>query len=156
MDVALLRTLREADDPVHWECPPDFPWKSALAQVAELQPRLEEVVGQALVLDTNVQDASHFTELSWQTVPRPVPGIGKRVILTYIAIRFSAFGRLATLWGNVPEAPLDAELCGRIARVLVNAGYVVVPADALDEPYDGTNQFASQIRTWWLRYFDYC
>jgi hypothetical protein len=137
MDASLLQALSAADDPEHWDCPPDFPWELAVAEVAALQPQLEDAIGHSLVLDKNVQDAAHFTELSWQTEPRPVPGVGERVILTRIAIRFSAFGRLATIWENAPEAPLDADLIDRLIHILANAGFKVVPVDTLDEPTVG-------------------
>ena len=156
MDASILQILRRADDLEHWECPIDFPRENEVARVIALQPLLEKVVGNKLILDRNVEDAAYFAELSWQADPRPEPGIGGQVILTYLAIRFSAFGQLVTLWGNVPEAPIPSSLEEQLCRILLNAGYKVIPAQVLDGPYDGQHKFKSQITTWWLRYFDYC
>lgn len=155
MNAESLEALHDADDVEHWECPPGFAWESEIAQVAALKPKLEQAIGHSLVLDKNVQDASHFAELSWHAQPRYVPGIGQ-AILTYLAIRFSAFGRLVALWGNVPEAPLNAAVCEQLNQLLTNAGYTVIPADDLEERYNGQNRFADQIENWWHRFFDYC
>lgn len=156
MDDEVLNTLHAADDPIWWECPREFPWDAELGGVRSLQGHLESIVGHALVLDDRIQDASHFAELSWEADPRKVTGLPGQVVLTYVAIRFSAFGRLVTIWGNVPEAPVSDGLRTRLNAALTQAGYVPVPYDDLDSPYTGINRFAAEIGTWWLRYFDYC
>lgn len=156
MDDRVLNTLRAADDPVEWECPPSFPWQAEMDRVRSLRGHLESLVGHSLVLDDHVEDASYFTELSWQTEPRNAPGHFGQVIMTYVAIRFSAFGRLVTIWGNVPEAPIPDGVLARLTDALTHAGYVPVPCKELDSAYTGINKFHAEIKTWWLRYFDYC
>ena len=154
MEPHILKRLRDTDVPLHWEYPPGFDYAAELARVDTLRPDLEPLVGHVLELDRNVQDAAFFTELAFRAPPRPAP-VGQ-VILTYVAIRFSSFGGLVTIWGNVPESPLSDDLTGALARVLESRGYHYIPASALDEPYEGHHQHAAEIRSWWLRFFDYC
>jgi hypothetical protein len=154
MDAAVLEELMAADDPRHWYGPPDFDYDAELAAVAALRPTLESIVGQPLIIDRSVQDAAFFTELSYRTKPRS-SAIG-RVVLTYVAIRFSCFGRLVTVWGNVEEAPVTGALAGELASALRRNGYRYVPAADLEEPYSGSHVHAAGIHTWWLRFFDYC
>ncbi len=156
MGPSCLQRLRSADHPTYWECPRTFPRKKEIRRIRELQPLLEAIVGARMELDENVEDASYFAELSWQTPPGPVPGVGARVILTYVAVRFSALGRLATVWGCVPERPVERALEQKLATLLEAHGYLFVPRAFLEEPYDGVNRFAPQIRDWWCRFFDYC
>lgn len=156
MDDGVLNTLRAADDPVEWECPVNFPQQKQMDRVRSMQGHLESLVGHVLVLEDQVQDASYFAELSWPTEPRKVAGHRGRVILTQLAIRFSAFGRLVTVWGNVPEAPISDRVRASLESALSQAGYVPVPCDALDSPYTGIHKFAAEIKTWWACYFDYC
>jgi hypothetical protein len=113
MESRYLELLRRFDDPREWECPPDFPWEEEIARVRAVRPRLEEALGQELVLDDQVQDAAHFAELGWSAVPAQDLRSGSYVIRHYVAIRFSSFGRLATVWGNVPEAPVSTNWIGR-------------------------------------------
>src|SRR5262249_8555327 len=117
MNAKTLRILREADDADHWECPPGFPWAEEMARLEAVQPLLDAAIGHSLTLDRNVQDASHFAELFWHAEPRAVAG-SQNVSLTFLAIRFSAFGRLVALWGNVPEAPLTSDVVERVSAIL--------------------------------------
>jgi hypothetical protein len=69
-----------------------------------------------------------------------------------IAIRFSNFGRLFTIHGNtLASYPVDA-----IRALVTRHGWTYVPADELDETYDGRNGALRDGRsTWWIRFFDY-
>jgi hypothetical protein len=154
MERLMLERLLAADSPLHWECPPDFDYPAELAAVDNLRPTFEAIIGHPVDLDRNVQDAAFFSELAYQAAPRTMP-IGS-IILTYVAVRFSCFGRLVTIWGNVPETPISNTLELALAVELENRGYCYVPAATLDEPYSGPNVHAASIATWWLRFFDYC
>ena len=89
-----------------------------------------------------------------QTEPR-ASAIGP-VVLTRVAIRFSCFGRLVTIWGNVEEAPVSDELARALEAALTVHGYCYVPSAQLEEPYSGSHVHAASIGSWWLRFFDYC
>jgi hypothetical protein len=154
MNSEILSLLRSTDDPKHWEYPRHFRWKKEIADVQAVKPKLERVLGHELEMDTNVQDASFFTELAWHTPERHVAGIGL-TRLAFVAIRFSAFGRFTSICGNVPEAPLDPNLVDELAKVLGIAGYTYIPIEVLAEKYDGCVCGAPEDTTWWDRYFDY-
>ena len=156
MDEKVHKKLTEADDPVHWEMPPTFAWKTEIARVKSRKSSLEAVVGHALELNENIQDAAHFAELAWLTGPDEHKARPHQEILSYVAIRFSAFGRFATIWGNVAELPISDSLLLKLTDALTDAGYVPIPIADLNERYDGGNQYAESIETWWYRYFDYC
>jgi hypothetical protein len=154
MNAELLSLLRNTDDPNNWEYPRRFRWKKEIVDVEAVKSKLEKVLGQQLEMDKNVQDASFFTELAWHTPERHIVGIGLTK-LTYVAIRFSAFGRFVTICGNVPEAPLAAGLVDELVKVLSTAGFTYIPAEVLAEKYDGCVRGAPEDTTWWDRYFDY-
>jgi hypothetical protein len=73
------------------------------------------------------------------------------VFLTRLAIPFSCFARLFTVWGNSP----DPAIVRAIVKILETDGFSYVPMDALGEAYDGRNRHKASIRTWYARYFDY-
>jgi hypothetical protein len=149
----ILHRLLDADDDVHWECPREFDYLTELANVERLRPELESIVGRMFELDRNVQDAAFFTELASRTPPLQTRA--GRVILSNVAIRFSGFGRLVTVWGNVPESLPSDTLKTALATVLEARGYKYIPEIALEEAYQGHNQHEAQIDTWWSRFFDY-
>ncbi len=147
--------LSQADDDQNWEMPRRFPWKAELARIRGITAQVEALVGLPLELDDNVQDASHFAELTNVTEPSHVPGLG---LTSYInlGIRFSAFGRLVAIHHTVEDSPLCATTLKELVEYLEAQGYVHISTEDLDQPYDGSNAFSEQISTWWDRYFDYC
>ena len=144
MHETLRSILLAADDPVAWECPADFPRQAEIERVEALRPRLEEIIGLELALDDKIQDAAHFAELHSRTGPQEGPT--GPVILTRIGILFSAFGRLATIWGNVPEEPIRDALRSELEGALKECGYQPLPIEALQEPYTGSNRHRLEDR----------
>jgi hypothetical protein len=148
-----LARLHAADDRVHWDCAPILPWKQEIARVKELKPQLERASGHAFELEDNVQDASFFADLAAHTKARP--GLGGQIVGTELAIRFSGFGRLVTIFSTESdESPLPQ--AASLVGILEAAGYLYVPCEVLEEEYSGNlaDRFP-QITTWWLRFFDY-
>lgn len=152
MDEATLQLLRSSDHPEACEYPPDFLWEQEVAQVRALRPRLESIVGRSLTMDEGVQDAAFFTDLS-ALERHPAPDMP--CLYVAVGIRFSAFGRLATVWSSSQtEAPPSSVVSG-IAAELQSHGYRFVSLDALEEPYTGTNRHLQSLASWWRRFFDY-
>ncbi|MBD2102670.1 hypothetical protein [Leptolyngbya sp. FACHB-261] len=154
MDKATLNLLNAADDPQESEAPKGFDYVKEIEAVERIKPELERIVGRLFVLDENVQDASFFTELSIrQSELEYMAGIGN-VILTVLAIRFSAFGKLFTVWSNSTKEKVNRNLIDEVVATLQDHGYVYVDADALQESYTGSHTDFKDT-TWWLRFFDY-
>jgi hypothetical protein len=74
---------------------------------------------------------------------------------TFVALRFSAFGRLATVWSSTDQVRKGPKESDAIEAVLRQHGYSFVPIAALDEMYDGCCRFGDRIETWWERFFGY-
>ncbi|MBL4637357.1 MAG: hypothetical protein JKY56_26110 [Kofleriaceae bacterium] len=149
MDESTRQLLIASDHATACEAPPGFNWKESMRRVRVLVPRLEQLVGQSLSTDENVQDASFFTDVACYREASH-PGIGK-VLVPIIAIRFSAFGNLFTV---TKADDFDDDAFTSAREMTSKAGYLYVPADQLDEPYTGANPHLANT-TWWTRFFDY-
>ena len=149
MDPQLLQFLLNLDDPKYHETPPEFDWPAEMEKVQRLAPELSRIAGQDFAVDRTVQDASFFTELR---ILEEADRGDRYTHYIRAAVRFSAFGRMVTVWANPGRMLLDADQKRRILEVLEREGYRYVPAEALDVPYTGTNP---HIATWWIRFFDY-
>lgn len=161
MTADLLTKFRELDS-AGWESPADFDHESALRSVKRLKPEAESIIRHQLTLDTSPQDASYFAELCWLDAKYYTPGIGGSLVPN-IAIRFSAFGRLATVYsGNSDERDLMRHE-PRLAQLVTKHGFDYIPESVLREPYPGhelRKGRAWQGRTWtgwtwWTRFFDH-
>lgn len=148
MHASTRALLCGADHPVATECPPGFDRPALLARVIRLQPALERLAGRPFVLDASVEDAGFFADLSNQQA-----GEGRRCIETVLALRFSNFGQLFTVWSVAPE-PLPVPLVAVLVEAAGAAGFHYVCADDLDEAYTGTHRLFRHA-SWWERYFDY-
>jgi hypothetical protein len=149
MDAKMLLLLQSADDPERCEQPSGFNWRAAMNRVELIVPELEQIIGRPLDLDTAVQDASFFTEISLRQ-----PAAKAGYIDALIAVRFSAFGDLFTVWTSCPEDPLPKAVVQRVILSVEGHGFRYVNEDSLAEPYSGANPvFAGQ--TWGYRYFEY-
>lgn len=147
MRAELRRLLQSADDAVDAERPAGFAYDAALEEVRRLAPTIEAIVGQPLVIDEHVQDASFFTDLALQHAHG-------RFINTSLAVRFSSFGRLFSVWSVCEsDEALAPDVIARVVEVGRAAGFVYVDANELSEPYDGVHPHVRG--TWWIRFFDY-
>jgi len=152
MDSALRRLLDAHDDPVGCEIPgndwSNFPAAALAESIRSIQRALNSELGISFELDGNVQDASFCGELH-------VRRSGAGVIVSESAIRFSNFGHLYTLHSAMPAIP-DRYPVGRIKAIVELHSWTYVPADELEELYDGKNVVLRDGRnTWWIRFFDY-
>lgn len=62
--------------------------------------------------------------------------------------------------GGAAPARVAPEDLGRIAAVLDELGYTVVPEDVVRSTYDGASRLTERYTvedapTWWIRFFDY-
>ena len=158
MDSALHSLLLDRDNASGFEVPDEdwraFPYQELANSVERIRERLLGEAGVSFTRDGNVQDASFHDELRVQvqqsgTIDRSVAAGPD------FAIRFSNFGRLFTIWSGPTNDP------GRYPTTLVldivrEEGWTYVPAEQLDEVYDGLNERLRDGRTtWWIRFFDY-
>jgi hypothetical protein len=131
-----------------------FPHGSLAESVRSVQAALRGELNLSFDRDGNVQDASFHDELR-VLHPESFRANGIVAFVSEIAIRFSNFGRLYTIHSAMPEMPTGYPL-DRIRAVVERHGWTYVPADELQEIYDGKNRVLRDGRnTWWIRFFDY-
>lgn len=158
MDPHIYQILLQHDSATDVEFPPGFDWQASMAAVKSLKPEAERILGEPLKLDDRVQDASFFTELF--LLEKGVAGVnGEAPMVFKIGIRFSTFGKMATIHTNSPASVLSNSTVDRLAELLNRAGFQYIPVEALAERYDGKVKWLDQSvggeATWWFRFFDY-
>src|SRR3954453_19793987 len=108
MDAALRELLDQHDDAEGCEVPRGnsraFPHGALARSVSKIRSALRSELGLSFDLDGNVQDASFHDELR-VLHPQSLRAGGVVVIGAEIAIRFSHFGRLFTIYSGLPELP---------------------------------------------------
>lgn len=144
-----LTKLHSADNQTEWESPFGFNWDEAISRVRRLKPEIEQLVGRPFEIDENVQDASFFTDLSLHT-----PSAKPNFIDTVLAVRFSAFGNLFTVWSACSSEQLPPSVVEQVIKTTENHGFIYVNADELNEPYTGQHE-GFKTMSWWIRFFDY-
>jgi hypothetical protein len=149
MDAKMLLLFQSADDPERCEYPSGFDERAAITRVESVIPQLERILGVPLELDTAVQDASFFTEISLQ---RPAPEAG--YIDVVIGVRFSSFGDLFTVWSSCSFGGLARTAVQQVVTAVEEHGFHYVEEDVLAEPYTGPNP-AFSGSTWGYRFFEY-
>jgi hypothetical protein len=154
MDARIREILMRNDSATAVEYPPGFDWQEAMAAVKALKPKAEELLGQPLKLDDQVQDASFFAELFVFEEGAVGPN-GATTMVFKIAIRFSTFGKMATVHTNSAASDLRKYPVDRLARLLEQHGFQYIDAPSLGEPYDGKLNGLGADATWWFRFFDY-
>jgi len=158
MDARIHDILLRNDSATDVEYPPGFDWRVSMAAVEALKPHAERILGQPLKLDDQVQDASFFAELFVFEEGAVGPN-GATVMVFKIAIRFSTFGKMATIHTNLAASDLDKYPVARLADLLEKHGFQFIPVEALSDQYDGKlkglGQSAGAEATWWYRFFDY-
>jgi hypothetical protein len=135
MDHRIRQILSQHDSATHAEYPPDFDWRASMAAVKALKPHAEQILGQPLKLDDQVQDASFFAEL-FVFEDGAVGPNGGTALVYKIAIRFSNFGKMATVHTNSVASDLHQYPVDQLAELLERHGFRYIPAEALGEPYD--------------------
>jgi hypothetical protein len=153
VDLRIHQLLLSNDSPTDWEYPQGFDWDAAWRDVRQFLPAAEALIGQPLQVDDQVQDASYFAELFVFEEGAVRPPVTAMVFK--IAIRFSSFGRMATIHTNSALSDLGRYPVERLAALLEEYGFVYIPAEALAEPYDGVMPDVPADFTWWFRFFDY-
>lgn len=150
--------LLAADCPRGQERPETYPFDpdAAWRDIEAARERLEAVIGETLEVDRQVQDASFLADLY---VLSPAARVNEWTMALYfdLCVRFSAFGRLFTVFthaGRLNDARFDL---ARIVETVRERGFHYVPAGELREPYDGANEAlrGDPGISWWTRYFDY-
>ena len=139
----LLHTL---DKSTSAEFPNNFDYASLNRQVRAIRDNLERVLGRKLDLEDGsaIQDASFHADLVLES------HIESPTIIFRHSLRFSNFGHLVALTSPESVSPGDLEL---VLRVVATHGFIFLPTDELDRPYDGAAGWS--VPTWWIRYFDY-
>jgi hypothetical protein len=161
----ILAVLRAADEPMvlrqaaGWEFPRGFEVAAAQARFDRLGEQLSEAFGVRVGGGKGPQqDAAYFGDI---TIPASATRTrAKRTRAgCALAVRVSNFANLATSMSeeHSPDRRqlVDADDQRRIEQALAGTGYVHVPRDVLDEPYDGANSWAFRNgATWRERFFD--
>jgi hypothetical protein len=158
MDARIHDILLQNDSATDVEYPPGFDWQASMAAVKGLKPDAERILGQSLKLDDQVQDASFFAEL-FVFEDGAVGPNGVTTMVFKIAIRFSTFGKMATVHTNSAASDLGSYPVARLTGLLEKCGFQYIPAESLAERYDGKlkalDQWVGGKATWWYRFFDY-
>jgi|SRR5215472_2452409 len=158
MDTRIHDFLLQTDSATDVEYPSDFDWQASMTTVKALKPHAERILGQPLKLDDQVQDASFFAELFVFEDGAAGPN-GVTTMVFKIAIRFSTFGKMATIHTNSAASDLNKYPVARLAELLEQHGFRYIPAESLGERYDGKlkglDRSLGGEATWWYRFFDY-
>ena len=129
--------FRRHDDPRGREHPPHFDRAKATARFQGFVAALDAAAGtHEAESGASIQDASFHAQV--------FVGTG--------ALRFSSFGDMACL---TPDCELDEATLAAIRDLCERLGYVFVPTEYAELPYDGSNPGVTGIRDWWIRYFDW-
>jgi len=136
-------------DATGWERPEGFDYGSEMLAVSRIKPEIEAIIGHPMQQDTCVQDASHFTDLVWADKSCCAPGE-----TAYIAIRFSAFGRMVTVYSGNDGGEGLTRVEAPVVALLTAHGYRYIPKTLLDEEYPGAEDWM-QGWTWFTRFFYY-
>lgn len=138
--------LERYDEPGSYEFHSEFDYPDMEARAQAVASELE-----AAGIKTRLEGAIYHQDASFSIAVLLVEYERKGDGLCQSAIRFSNFGNLAAVTGSghVPDCVLKA-----IARELDAQGFTLLPADELDDAYDGVMQDKS-LDTWWTRYFDW-
>jgi hypothetical protein len=141
-------------DRLGWDEPPGFTYFEALGEVAWRRPRFERLLGTGLELDVKVENAFYFTELIVPDDSPLDPTAGITTIPPQIALRFSKFDRMVTIFGT-DEAAYE-ERMPAVYEELERAAYAFVWHAYLQEPYDGVHAHQRHTAgwTWFTRFFD--
>ncbi|MGC4938926.1 hypothetical protein [Kribbella sp. DT2] len=160
-DLGLMELLRRLDDPVRLESPAGFNRKQAAISFGQLAEQLNSHFNTRCETDRDFEDASEFGRVA---VPAAATVCG-----TQIVVQLSKFTPLSMIAAEAPGAFFgiqDARSAGKVdptdvhkvEQTLISLGYVPMPEEVLQYPYDGPTDlgpFTPPGPTWWDRYFAY-
>jgi hypothetical protein len=141
MSPELLQRLQLLDR-LGCESPPDLDYRQAVTEIAALRPSIEHLLGYNLTAEGCIQDAAHLDGF-WLRGPEHQG--------TSFGVRFSAFGRMVTIFRDGTN--VFADRLPAIIDLLQQNGFIYVSEEDLSEPYTGGNP--DLARTWFDRFFDY-
>ena len=137
-----MQLLKANDDPRYAERLPDFDLDAAQARfTAMAQEIVAAFPGSRYETGTEIQDASFHGQVA-------VAFAGH-----FALVRVSNFGGFATIADE--DDCLDAAARDRLVTAVAAHGYTFIPAEVLNQPYDGDNPGVRGFRSWWYRYFDW-
>lgn len=155
MDADTLRLLLELDAryPDQYEAPEEMDWRAMEARVDALRPLVEQLTGHSFEVSLR-QDASFYGDLTSQY--RREDG---NEILTLLAVRFSNFGDLFTVW-SIGARELPADVVAQVIELTRDHGFVYVAYEALRAPYTGVVEGFKDltkvsVSNWFTRFFDH-
>ena len=158
---SLREILLRFDEVGAWERPKSMDYRALRKSVEQVSKRLGVRFGLQFTLDDQIQDASFGFDLRLprELYSEPSPRSMKRefgiVAGIICAVRFSNFGRLATICF---EEQCNERVAMGIKEDLSTEGFIYLPSRELDIQYDGAfDAFKADpsYSTWWIRYFDY-
>lgn len=152
MKIADMEYLLALDAPPDCEAGANFDPIKEYAVVESLGQDLSSISGHNLKLDMSIQDASFFADwVAYEDLPRPHPNFPSGAIHTILRIRFSAFGRMFSIWCDSDLFPISEDRRHRIIEYLMERDLVYAPDSLLELPYHHPEGFPN----WGVRYFDY-
>lgn len=144
MSPELLQRLQMLDR-LGCESPPDLDLRQASTEIAALHPAIEHLLGHSLTNEGCIQDASHIYGLYGLYL------LGAEHEGTPFGLRFSAFGRMVTIYRDGTN--VFADRVPAIIDLLRQHGFIYVSEEDLSEPYTGATPYLA--RTWYDRFFEY-
>jgi len=138
--------LNANDNQVFWEFPPDFDCNREEAAFRRFAKELESVLCLRFEIETGaeIQDASFHSQI---TIVHSEDD--------HTQLRFSNFGRMATVYGLNDSEQVPSGLLAAIVRLLDAHGYVYIPSNELDVRYTKSAGLEIGIRDWFYRFFEY-
>jgi hypothetical protein len=133
--------LRQSDDPVHYDAPPDLDLEAAESRMRAFAHALSIALGVSLRTESGVllQDANYHGEVF-------LPSTGA----IESSIRFSNFGNLVTIFRT---EDVRSDWVNVITDLIEEHGYSYVPEAVLQQSYTGRNKGISGVKDWFQRYF---
>lgn len=128
---------------------------ATMHKIQQVKLEVEQLIGEELLADGSVQDASFMEQLGiychFETAE--IPNGFQAPIL---AIVFSNFANLTTIVGYDSQLLEQYPLEG-IKDILTSHGFVYIPVDVLQKPYDGRHKIGESdfTFTWVHRFFSY-
>ncbi|MFH1877148.1 MAG: hypothetical protein ABH865_09710 [Candidatus Omnitrophota bacterium] len=157
MNPKIREILQKADDPIGSEIPYEdhdkFPWKELSLEINQIKDLLKNKLGLDFECDDGVQDASFFADL--RIFHEKTDSLKRIIQIADIAIRFSNFGKLFSLWSNLDGFEVKFPI-KEIVNIVKGFNWKYIPKKELHEIYDGKKvSMRNGKYTWWDRFFDY-